>query len=72
MDAPSLETLKARLDGHWVAELLGASPPHGMEWDWVGFKVPSNQNSSVIDSMVLSCCWLCESSMRVCFPHFHK
>jgi len=56
----------------WVTELLGASPPHGMEWDWVGFKVPSNQNSSVIDSMVLSCCWLCESSMRVCFPHFHK
>jgi len=47
--APSLEALKARLDGalgsliQWVAALLIAGG-----WNWVGFKVPPNPNHSVI------------------------
>ena len=49
VDAPSLEALKARLDGApgsltwWVAAL---PTPRG--WRWVGFEVPSNANHSVI------------------------
>jgi len=34
--------------GPWAAELLGGSPAHGMRWDWVGFKVPSNLSHSAI------------------------
>jgi len=34
VDAPSLEVLKARLDGPWAAELLGGSPAYGREWVW--------------------------------------
>ena len=49
VDAPSLEVLKARLDGPWAAELLGGSPAHGTGWGWVGFEVLSNP----IHSMVL-------------------
>jgi len=47
--APSLEVLKAKLDGApgslscWVAAL-----PTAQGWNWVGFKVPSNPNHSVI------------------------
>ena len=47
--APSLEVLKARLDGAlgslscWVAAL-----PTAQGWGWVGFEVPSNPNRSVI------------------------
>ena len=29
-------------------ELVGGSPTHGRGWGWVGFKVPSNSNCSVI------------------------
>ena len=47
--APSLEALKAILDGAlgsliwWVIVLLTAG-----DWDWVGFKVPSSPSNSVI------------------------
>ena len=47
--APSLEALKATLDGAlgslscWVAAL-----PTAQGWGWVGFEVPSNPNRSVI------------------------
>jgi len=46
---PSLEVLKARLDGAlgslvwWVAAL-----PMTKDWDEVGFKVPSNPNSMIL------------------------
>ena len=46
---PSLEVLKARLDGAlgsliwWVAAL-----PMAGGWHWVGFKVPFNPNNPVI------------------------
>jgi len=47
--APSLKALKARLDGAlgsliwWVAALLMAGG-----WNWMGFKVPSKPNHSMI------------------------
>ena len=49
VDAPSLEVLKARLDGAlgrlnwWVAALST-----GGDWDWVSFKVRSNLTHFVI------------------------
>ena len=33
--------------GPWAAELLGGSPAHGTEWDWVGSEVPSNLSHSI-------------------------
>lgn len=42
MAAPSLEVVfKARLDGV-------PGKPHGRSWSWVGRKVPSNPNQSMI------------------------
>ena len=47
--APSLEALKARLDGalgsliQWVAAL-----PMVWGWNWMDFKVSSNTNHSVV------------------------
>ena len=49
VDAPSLEVLKARLDG--ALGSLGwweVSLPMAGDWNWVVFRVPSNPNHSVI------------------------
>jgi len=46
--APSLEVLKARLDGPWAAWAGGDSQPMAVSWNWMGFKAPSNPNHSVI------------------------
>ena len=46
--APSLEVLKARLDGALGNLVWGeVSLPMAGGWNWVGFKVPSNPNHSV-------------------------
>ena len=49
VDAPSLGVFKARLDG--ALGNLGwweVSLPMAGEWNWMGFKVPSNTKHSVI------------------------
>ena len=47
VDAPSLEALKARLDGAVSSLGLGGVPAYSRGWDWVSFKVPSNPNHSI-------------------------
>lgn len=49
VDAPSLEVLKARLDGA-LGSLVwwDVSLPMAGGWDWVVFKVPSNPKHSLI------------------------
>lgn len=44
--APSLVVPKARLDGIWVAWAGGKG--HCKACEWVGFKVPSSSNRSVV------------------------
>ncbi len=46
--APSLEALKARLDGAPGSLSWWGALPMAQGWDWVGFKVPSNPNHSMI------------------------
>ena len=56
MGAPSLEALKARLDGALSSlSWWGAALPMawGWGWGWVGFKGPSNPNRSVVLHMIL-------------------
>jgi len=49
VDAPSLEVFKARLDGAFSNLVWREVPlPMAGGWKWVGFKVPSNPNLSVI------------------------
>ena len=48
VDAPSLEALKARLDGAVSSLGYGRCPCLQQGWDWVSFKVPSNPNHSTI------------------------
>ena len=72
-EAPSLEALKARLDGalgsliRWVTAL-----PMEQGWGWVGFEVPSNPSRSVISfsliplvaGKALLWSWSCQGSHR--------
>jgi len=52
--APSLEALKARLDGApGSLSWWGAALPMAGRWDWMGFEIPSNLSHS----MILWSCW---------------
>ena len=46
--ASSLEVLKASLDGPWAAWAGGDQPVHGRGWKWMGLKVPSKTNHSML------------------------
>jgi len=46
--APSLEMLKARLDGAQGSLSCWRHTAHGRGWSWRGFEVPSNPNYSMI------------------------
>ena len=49
VDAPSLETLKARLDGALDSLIWwSATLPTAGSWNWLSFKVPSNPSHSMI------------------------
>ena len=54
MDAPSLEVLRARLDGPGQPELVGGSQPMVGSWNWMDFEVHTN----LWHSMIL---WFCDT-----------
>lgn len=47
LGAPSLEAVKARLDGI-LAACVGSVPAHGWGCTWMDFEVPSNTSHPVI------------------------
>lgn len=48
VEAMSLEVLKARLYGSWAAGAGLGQPAHGRGWNWMGLKILSNPNQSMI------------------------
>lgn len=51
---PSLDVLKARLEGLRAIWSMEAVPAHGKERNWMMFWVPSNPNHSVTHPVILS------------------